>query len=356
MSITARDLARYQAAAARFRSTPCTGVRRQPSGDSEAVFEGLCRIVPKGQYQPLGGAPLLDAPLWDIHLPPLADVRSGDLVLCPTLATAYGVVQVYDPRSYEVERRVQCYVAGSIADDGSLEVQPAAPPVSLPEACTIRRFGPQAGSATAVPGGGGPQDASVVATDVPVRITAASMEEYPFAAIPNQPQTRWSVLLPPAVDVRNNDLLLLDEDQRIYVVLRTDAPSSVEPVRTVHCLLSATQGKLGDAYLRPNATVSSTRPSTLGGLSSGYDARRVHLVYSQENPATSLERLTGGVATLSVGLFDLVDADIKQGDGVQLLSQDGPAVLPAESGFTVGGVVRRPLPFCVLQADLVAPV
>jgi hypothetical protein len=127
-------------------------------------------------------------------------------------------------------------------------------------------------------------------------------------------------------------------------------------VRTVHCLLSATQGKLGDAYLRPNATVSSTRPGSSGGLSSGYDARRVHLVYAQENPATSLERLTGGVATLSVGLFDLVDADIHQGDGILLLSQDGPSVLPAETGFTVGGCVRRPLPFAIFQCDLVAPV
>jgi hypothetical protein len=178
-----------------------------------------------------------------------------------------------------------------------------------------------------------------------------AMEVYPTAAIPNQPQTRWHVKLPAGTDVQNNDVLALDGGQRLYAVERVESPRSYEVYRQAICVLSALGGQLGDAYLRPNATVLVTR----AGFPI-YSDRRVHLAYAQANPAAAIERLQGGVATLRIALFDLVDADLQQGDALQVLSQDGTSVLPGVDTFTLAGVLRRPLPFCCLEADALADI
>jgi hypothetical protein len=156
--------------------------------------------------------------------------------------------------------------------------------------------------------------------------------------------------VPAGQDIHSNDQLVLDDGQRIYVVIEAQAPQSVEVVRMAHAVLSATNGALGDAYLRPNTTITTIRDNATVQV-----ARRVHLAVPQANPAMLMEKFSQGAPTLHVVAFDLADADYQQGDHAEITALDG-AALPAPAIFNIAAVVRRPLPYAVTELDLVGDV
>jgi hypothetical protein len=204
----------------------------------------------------------------------------------------------------------------------------------LPEQCTITRL----------LGDGGP-----VAVDTPpCRVDPGQRELYPFAAIPNQPVSAFRLVFPAETNLLPNDLIsFAPPDQRIYVVIHTLTPTTDEVQRVAVCVLSATGGQLGDAYVRPNSTVTCTRP--------GFEqtGRRLHLAFAQAIPQAKLETLQKvGGATISASLFDLPDADWRQGDGVTLANLSGITGDLQLINGRLQGVVRRPLPYAVLEADV----
>jgi len=218
---------------------------------------------------------------------------------------------------------------------------------AMPETCTVTR--PPVGD---------------IATTVPCRVAKGQRELYPFAALPNQPVQRFALALPALQDIQPNDLLTLEGDGRVYVVLHTQDPTSYTVSTTAVCVLAqgAAGGALGDAYLRPNATVTLSRVTDGTGSLQTDTGRRVHLAYGQANPTSPLDRPqssgaqnAGGIMLTAV-LFDLAGSDWQTGDTLQIESQDGDILTPAPDTFTLQGVVRRPLPFPILEADLLADV
>lgn len=155
-----------------------------------------------------------------------------------------------------------------------------------------------------------------------------------YAPVPGQPLAvaeRWLIYLPPGQDVQPFDMITALGDT--YQAVIVDAPRTVEVSRMVTCyLLFDADGN--PVYLKPNGTISTTRPS---GPGVAPEPILTNVRANMRDPDVTRNEQYTAAGTIVQKIMMLVPGtDIREGDFVTIIAQDGHPSVEEVSLYAVG--------------------